>query len=126
MPHLNKWSALEDDYSSSLSGVTKALQDASLRLPISGNVRADINDVKDVFNYSTNILDSLSSYIQSSLSKAEVMDDVISKLAEVANTERTLIEECGNLLSEAHNLQVTECSLRGQLIQAKNRFNTID
>lgn len=39
MPYLNEWSALEGDYSSSLSGVIKALEDASLRLPINGNVR---------------------------------------------------------------------------------------
>lgn len=39
MPYLDEWTDLEGDYSSSLSGATKALQDASLRLPITGNVR---------------------------------------------------------------------------------------
>ncbi|KAK9093797.1 hypothetical protein Scep_025266 [Stephania cephalantha] len=39
MPYLDEWSTLECVYSSSLSGAIKALQDASVQLPISGNVK---------------------------------------------------------------------------------------
>ena len=38
--------------------------------------------------------------------QVEEIDDVAKNLAQVIATERTLIEECGNLLYQAHNLQV--------------------
>ncbi|ONK81976.1 uncharacterized protein A4U43_C01F34840 [Asparagus officinalis] len=119
MPYLDNWSSAEEDYSSSLTGVTKALQDASLRLPITGNVKADVKDLKEVFDSIMNIFSCLSPCVQRFVPKGEVVEDVISNLAELVSTERALIEECGSLLSQAHNLQMTECSLRGQLIQSK-------
>lgn len=78
------------------------------------------------------------------LSQAEDIDIGASDLASCIGNERILIEECGNLLSQTHemqvslhlltsylltrnqeqkfdwlSLQVKECSLRAQLIQAK-------
>ena len=38
--------------------------------------------------------------------QVEQIDDVACNLAQVIATERTLIEECGNLLYQAQNLQV--------------------
>ncbi|KAK9125974.1 hypothetical protein Scep_014820 [Stephania cephalantha] len=40
MPYLDEWSTLECEYSSSLSAAIKALQVASVQLPISGNVKS--------------------------------------------------------------------------------------
>ncbi|KAK9100955.1 hypothetical protein Scep_024385 [Stephania cephalantha] len=42
MPYLDEWSTLECEYSSSLSGAIKALQDASVQLPISGNMKEQV------------------------------------------------------------------------------------
>lgn len=39
MPYLEEWGALEGDYSKSLSEAIQALVNASLQLPIGGNVR---------------------------------------------------------------------------------------
>ncbi|KAF8398629.1 hypothetical protein HHK36_017560 [Tetracentron sinense] len=116
MPYLDEWSALEEDYSSSLSGATKALQDASLRLPVVGNVRADILEVGEALNSASNVM-GMMSYIGSFLPKAQETGILISELARVVGEERVLIEECGYLLSKTHMLQVDECSLRGHLIQ---------
>nr|XP_010928987.1 protein ENDOSPERM DEFECTIVE 1 [Elaeis guineensis] len=121
MPCLDEWTNLEGDYSSSLSGATKALQDASLRLPIIGNVRADVRELKEVLDSAMHMLESVSPYVGCFLPKAEGVEDIASDLARVVNSERTLTEECGNLLSEVHNLQVKECSLRSQLMQLKQR-----
>lgn len=38
--------------------------------------------------------------------KVGEIDDVASKLVKVILSERLLIEECGNLLYQAHNMQV--------------------
>jgi hypothetical protein len=39
MPYLDEWAAFEMDYSVSLSEAIQALLNASLQVPISGNVR---------------------------------------------------------------------------------------
>lgn len=39
MPYLNEWAALEENYSTSLSGVINALCNLSLRLPVNGGVK---------------------------------------------------------------------------------------
>ncbi|XP_008783094.1 protein ENDOSPERM DEFECTIVE 1-like [Phoenix dactylifera] len=124
MPYLDEWTDLEGGYSSSLSGATKALQDASLRLPIIGNVRADVRELKEVLESAMHIVESLSPYVGCFLPKAEGIEDIASDLARVVNSERALTEDCGNLLSEVHNLQVKEWSLRSQLMQLK-RSNVV-
>lgn len=101
IPYLDKWSTLEQDYSSSLARATKALHDASLRLPIDDNVRvciclysssfiriilfcvtnnmklesllqADIKDLKEAFDSTINIFNSLSPCIQTFIPKVVI------------------------------------------------------
>ncbi|XP_058114413.1 protein ENDOSPERM DEFECTIVE 1-like isoform X2 [Magnolia sinica] len=124
LPYLDEWAVLDGDYSNSVSGAIKALQDASLQLPVVGNVRADTTELNDAFNSVTNVLEAIFPFVQSFLPKAEGVDHVISELARVVARERALIEECGDLLSKVHVMQVEECSLRGQLIQLKRSSST--
>lgn len=44
MPHLEEWALADEEYSASLSGTIKALKDASIRLPVIGDVRLDIKE----------------------------------------------------------------------------------
>ncbi|MCL7034150.1 hypothetical protein MKW94_008187 [Papaver nudicaule] len=118
-PHLDEWSALEGDYLTSLAGAIKALEDASLRLPIGGNVRADLKELDGALNSASNMMESICSNFEIFVPKAEEMDSLVSELAALASEEKALIEECGDLLSHTQNLQVEECSLRGQLMQLK-------
>ncbi|XP_042512809.1 QWRF motif-containing protein 6-like isoform X2 [Macadamia integrifolia] len=115
MPYLEEWSAIEENYSTSLSGAIKALQDTLLRLPINGNV--DFREVEEALNSASNVMGIISFHLGSFLPKAERLVRLISELAEVASRERALVEECGDLLTKTHMLQVEESSLRGQLIQ---------
>ncbi|XP_068638028.1 protein ENDOSPERM DEFECTIVE 1-like isoform X2 [Aristolochia californica] len=91
MPYLEEWVSLEKDYTSSLTGTVKGLQDASIRLPTIGNVKADR------------------------------VCRTMSELAGVVSRERALIEECSHLLSKTHLLQVEESSVRVQLIHLKEQ-----
>lgn len=43
MTNLDEWSTLEGEYLSSLSGVIDALVNASLQLPVGGNVQVDVS-----------------------------------------------------------------------------------
>ncbi|CAL9073733.1 unnamed protein product [Musa textilis] len=119
MLHLDEWTILEEEHSRSVLGATKALQDASLRLPITGNARVDIGELKEVLDSALLMADSLTPCVARFLTKAEDVDGAASDLASVISTQRALIEECRNRLSQAHDLQVKECCLRTQLIQAK-------
>ncbi|KAF2318136.1 hypothetical protein GH714_000599 [Hevea brasiliensis] len=117
MPYLEEWSTLEPDYSISLSEAMQALLNTSLRLPISGNVKADVREVGEALNSAMKLMELIAIQIQSFMPKAEEMDILISELASLSGGERALIEECGDLLYITRKSQVEECSLRGQLIQ---------
>ncbi|KAF6138133.1 hypothetical protein GIB67_033547, partial [Kingdonia uniflora] len=69
--HLDEWSALEVDYSTSLSGAITALQAAPLRHPINKNVSVDIEEVEGALNSASNVIETMSSHFQSFLPKAE-------------------------------------------------------
>ncbi|KAF6141523.1 hypothetical protein GIB67_012285 [Kingdonia uniflora] len=69
MPHLDEWSALEVDYSTSLSGAITALQAASLRIPVNENVRVDIEELEGALNSASNVIETMSSHFQSFLPK---------------------------------------------------------
>uniref|UniRef100_A0A5B7CAK2 Protein ENDOSPERM DEFECTIVE 1 n=1 Tax=Davidia involucrata TaxID=16924 RepID=A0A5B7CAK2_DAVIN len=124
MPHLDEWSALEEEYSTSLSGAIHALLNASLQLPVSGNVQADTREVGEALNSAIKVMEIISFHVQSYMPKAEEMDTLVSELAKVTGGQRALIEECGDLLFRTHTSQVEECSLRGHLIQLQrsNRY----
>lgn len=98
MPYLEEWSALEEDYSSSLSGATNALLSSSVRLPVSGEVRvrfclpticsglidscisvilthdinffqADVGQLGEALNSSFKVIESIGSHIQRFIEK---------------------------------------------------------
>lgn len=117
MPHLDEWSTLEGEYSSSLAEAIHALLNASLQLPVSGNVQADIREVREALNSAIKMTETIGLHIQSFMPKAEEMDALISELARVIGGERAFVEECGLLLFKTYTSQVEELSLRGHLIQ---------
>ncbi|XP_038972773.1 QWRF motif-containing protein 6-like [Phoenix dactylifera] len=119
MPYLDQWTGLEGDHSSSLSGAIKVLQDASLRLPVIGDVKADISELVEVLKSVLDILEESSSCVGRFLPQVEGVEDIISDLAMVVSRERALFEEFRYLISMVHELQVKECSLRSHLIQQK-------
>ncbi|KAL4585315.1 hypothetical protein LXL04_009933 [Taraxacum kok-saghyz] len=117
MPYLDEWSGLEEDYTCSLSGATKALTNSLLRLPVTGNVQVNIKEAAEVLDSAVKTTEMIVDHMQRFLPKAEEMDSMISELATVINVEKALVEECGSLLANSHTSQVKECSLRGHIIQ---------
>ncbi|CAH9119855.1 unnamed protein product [Cuscuta epithymum] len=115
-PGLEEWSAIENEYSASLSGATSALQNASLQLPVSG-VRFDSRELAESFNSATKVMEQMHSDIERFVCKAEDVDSLASDLARVSSGERSFIEECGDLLMKVHASQITECSLKGHMVQ---------
>ncbi|XP_068643102.1 QWRF motif-containing protein 6-like [Aristolochia californica] len=119
MPYLEEWESLLEDYTSSLTGTVKGLQDASIRLAIIGNVKIDIRDLGEALNSATSTLEAIYPGVEIFQPKAERVCSKMSELAGVVSRERALIEECSHLLWKTHLLQVEENSIRVQLIHLK-------
>ncbi|KAI4296109.1 hypothetical protein L6164_036094 [Bauhinia variegata] len=117
IPNLDEWSALEGDYSVSLTEATQALLNASVQVPIGRNVRVDVKEMGEALNSALKVMETIALHVQRFVPKAEETDNTISELARVIGGERALIGECGVLLSKTCKSQVEECSLRGQLMQ---------
>ncbi|KAL3521784.1 hypothetical protein ACH5RR_014618 [Cinchona calisaya] len=120
MPCLDEWSVMAEDYSHSLSGVTDALLNLSIRLPISGGVKVDVKELSETLYSAVKVIEMITVRIQSYMVKAEEMEMLISELARVMGGERTHIQECGDFLLKAYASQVEEFSLRGHLIQLRS------
>lgn len=118
-PYLDEWSVLEEEHSSSLSGTTQALVNSLVRLPVGGNVQADIREVREALNSAMKVMETIDVHVQKFIPKASEMDTLSSELARSVAGERVLIGECGDLLLKTYTSQVEDCSLRGHLMQLK-------
>lgn len=117
--YLEDWALLEEDHRSTLSGAIKYLEAATLRVPLTDGVKADIREVEEALNSAVNVIGPMSSSICSLLPKVEDMSNLVSELAAVAAQERGLLDECKDLIATTGALEVEESSLRANLIQLK-------
>ncbi|KAL9320681.1 hypothetical protein ACSQ67_012520 [Phaseolus vulgaris] len=122
IPYLDEWSTMTEEYSVSITEVIQALVNASVQLPVGGNVRVDVREVGDALNSALKMLETMISNIQRFVPKAEEIDVSISELARIAGGEKALVGECGDLLSKTYKSQVEECCLRAQQIQLHSFF----
>jgi hypothetical protein len=119
MDYLEDFNSLQHDHSNCLSGAIEALQAATVRLPVTSGVKADVQSVKEALNSASDVMQSIGSPICSLLQKVEETNSLISELAQVVAQERSLLDECSYLLATADALEVEESSLMTHLIQLK-------
>ncbi|CAN6450304.1 unnamed protein product [Victoria cruziana] len=119
MALLDEWSVLDRDHSCSLSGAIEALKASTLRLPVVGGAKADVQDVKEAVGSAVDVMQTMGSSICHLLSKVEGMNTLVSELADVASQGQALLDECRDLFSTVATLQVEECSIRTHLVQLK-------
>ncbi|KAJ8638326.1 hypothetical protein MRB53_012593 [Persea americana] len=126
--YLDEWALLDRDHSSSLSGAIEAMKASTLRLPVIGGARADVQKVKDAVSSAVDVMQALGSSICSLLSKVQGTDSLVTELANVAAQEQELLSQCKDLLSTVASLQAEECSLRTHLLQLKqvSTLTTVD
>ncbi|KAH7847775.1 hypothetical protein Vadar_030123 [Vaccinium darrowii] len=117
MLYLDDWDLIDQDHSSSLSGVTEALEASTVRLPVSGGARADIQDVKDAICSAVDVMQGMASSICSLVPKVDQVNSVASELANITGMERALLDQCKDLLSTLTAMQVRDCSLRTHILQ---------
>ncbi|GLJ08886.1 hypothetical protein SUGI_0097600 [Cryptomeria japonica] len=117
--YLEDWTLLEQDHISVLSEAIKNLEAATLRLPITNGVKANVQEVKEALDSAVNMMDSVSSSVSSLLPKVESTSTLVCELAAVTAQEKAILDECGDLIATMGMLQVEESSLRTHLIQLK-------
>lgn len=117
--YLEDWALLEREHSASLDGAIKDLEASTLRLPITGGAKIDIDTLKAAIGSAIDVMHTTVSSIYSVLPKVEDTNDLVSELAAVAGHEKAMLNECDALLASTAAMQVREYSLRTQLIQSE-------
>ncbi|KAJ6816049.1 QWRF motif-containing protein 2-like [Iris pallida] len=121
MSYLEEWSHIDRDHTSSLSGAIEALKASTLRLPVVGEAKADLQEVKDAVGSAVDVMQAMGSSICSLLSKVEGTGSLVSEIAKVAAQERALLDQSRDLLSSIAAMHVKQCSLQSHFLQLKCR-----
>lgn len=122
LAYLDEWPGIERDHAESLSQAVKDLQASTLRLPVTGGARGDIQTVKAAVCSAVDIVQAMGSSICHILSQVEEMNCLVSELADVLAQERAMLDECEALLASTSAMQVEEYSLRTHLVQLKEAW----
>ncbi|KAL2460962.1 QWRF motif-containing protein 8 [Abeliophyllum distichum] len=114
---LDEWASIETDHTNALSWAIQDLQSSTLRLPVTGGAKGDIETVKAAVRSAVDVIQAIGSSIGSIFLQVEGMNCAVSELAVVAAQERAMLDECESLLACTAAIQVKERSLGTQLIQ---------
>ncbi|CAH2063461.1 unnamed protein product [Thlaspi arvense] len=125
-PSLEQWSAIQEEYSASLSQTIQALSNASLRLPLDADIVVEDKELAEAVVVASKVMDGITQIVGKYMSKAREMESLVSELARVSSRERSLTEDCGVELLKTHALHIEECSLRSQLIQHQQKSHGND
>ncbi|CAL5332525.1 unnamed protein product [Camellia sinensis] len=120
MLHLDDWDLIDRDHSISLSGAIEALESSTLRLPVVGGARADIQSVKDAISSAVDVMQVMASSICALLTKVDQVNSLASQLANITAKECGLLDQCKDLLSTLTALQAKDCSLRTHILQQRH------
>ncbi|KAL6645617.1 hypothetical protein ACP70R_017225 [Stipagrostis hirtigluma subsp. patula] len=121
MSYLDDWSRIEKHHSSSLSAAIEALKASTLRLPVVGGAKADVQGVKEAVSSAVDVMQTMTSSIYTLLSKVDGTSSVMSELAKLATQEQMLLDQSRDLLSTVAAIHVKQCSLQAHMLQRKQK-----
>ncbi|KAG0461672.1 hypothetical protein HPP92_021650 [Vanilla planifolia] len=114
---LEDWIALEEEYSTSLSGTIEALIANTLRIPVTGRARADVRAVRNAVSSAIDIMQAMGSSVCYLLSRVEITKHLLSELHAVVAKEKSMLDQCRELLAAIATMQVEDCSLVAEILQ---------
>ncbi|KAJ0259234.1 Protein ENDOSPERM DEFECTIVE 1 [Hirschfeldia incana] len=117
MPLLEQWTTLEDEYSDSLSETSKALLNASLRLPLDVDIKVEMKELAEVLAVASKSMEGIVQSIGQLMPKTQEIESLLSELARVSSREKVAVQDCGVALLKTHSSHVEDCFLRSQLVQ---------
>lgn len=104
--YIDDWALLERDHVNALSGAIEDLEANTLRLPVTGRAKADMEHLKVAISSAVDVMQAMGSTICSLLSRVEGMNRLVFELAVVAAQEKAMLDECEALLASAAAMQV--------------------
>ncbi|PKU85522.1 hypothetical protein MA16_Dca003262 [Dendrobium catenatum] len=104
--YLEDWAAIENEHHFSLSGTTRALKASTLWIPVTGEARGDIKALKNAINSAVDAMQAISSSICYLSSKVDQLSSLTSEVLASARKERSMLDDCTELLVFAGELQV--------------------
>lgn len=116
-PYLKVWDQGERDHTVSLSGTILSLESSTLRLPLVDGSKADLPSLKDAMRSAADVMQTMVSSIRSSVSKVEHVNSLASELASTTANERSMLDQCKDVLSMLTHMEVQNCSLRTHILQ---------
>nr|XP_043625312.1 AUGMIN subunit 8-like [Erigeron canadensis]XP_043625313.1 AUGMIN subunit 8-like [Erigeron canadensis] len=119
MTYLNEWASIERENTLALSGAIEDLQSSTLRLPVTEGAMVHVETLKASFRSAIQVMQTIGSSLQSTMSRLEGPYFLSSELAIVVAQERALLDECEALMVSVASLQEKEYSLRTHLVQLK-------
>ncbi|KAL6532774.1 hypothetical protein OROGR_013734 [Orobanche gracilis] len=102
---LDKWDSIEGDHVNSLTWAIQDLLTSTIRIPIIGGVRGDVETVKAAVCAAVDVMQSMESSLFSIHSRVEGMNSLVSDLADVAAQQRTMLDECESVLGYTAAMQ---------------------
>lgn len=117
MVYLDEWSLVDQAYTGALSGAIESLRASTLRLPVIGGARAEIQDVKDAICSAVDVLQAMVSSISLLSPRVEQVNSSVGELSTLTAKERASLSHCKILLSTIAALQVKETSIKTQVVQ---------
>lgn len=117
IPYLKVWDQGERDHSVSLSGTIVSLESSTLRLPLVDGAKADSQSLKDAIRSAIDVMQAISTSVLSVATKVERVNALTSELSSTTATERSMMDECKDMLSLLTQMEVQDCSLRTHILQ---------
>ncbi|KAK4481657.1 hypothetical protein RD792_012564 [Penstemon davidsonii] len=121
---LDEWASFERDHTNSLTWAIQDLQASTIRVPLTGGARGDVESVKAAVCSAVDIMQAMGSSLCSILSRVEEMNLLVSELADVAAHERAMLDEFESLLGSTSVLQVEWTGGRTKLEDSSNANET--
>lgn len=116
---LDQWALVERDHDNSLALVAQDLQAGTIRIPVTGGARGDIETIKAAVCSVVDVMQAMGSSLCSILSQMEGMNSLVSQVADIAAQERAMLDECESQMRMTAAFQVEEYSLRTQIFQSR-------
>ncbi|KAK4434369.1 QWRF motif-containing protein 2 [Sesamum alatum] len=97
--NLVNWDLIDRDHWNSLSGAIKALEASTIRLPVVGGARADVQKVQEAISSAVDVMQAMASSVCSLATKVEQTNLLLSELSNLSAREHRLLDEFKDLLS---------------------------
>ncbi|KAL6539619.1 hypothetical protein OROHE_011390 [Orobanche hederae] len=102
---LDEWDSVEGDHVNSLTWAIQDLLTSTIRIPIIGGVRGDVETVKSAVCAAVDVMQAMGSSLFSILSRVEGMNSLVSDLADVAAQQRAMLDEFESVLGSTAAMQ---------------------